>query len=121
VDSIGRKYDGTSNQYLLTFPASQLPPVKPLGFWSLTMYDDNGFLVNNPINRYSIGSQGKEYRLNPDGSLTIYIQSSTPSADKVSNWLPAPKGSFNLTLRLFIPEDSVLKGMWTTPAVVKVN
>jgi hypothetical protein len=85
------------------------------------MYDGNGFLVDNPINRYSIGSQGKGYVLNQDGSLSIYIQSSAPTADKVSNWLPAPKGSFNLTLRLFIPQDSVLKGMWTTPAVVKVN
>lgn len=120
VDGTGQKYDGTS-QYVLTFPAGQLPPVKPLGFWSLTVYDGNGFLVGNPINRYSIGSQDKGHVLNQDGSFSIYIQSSAPSADKVSNWLPAPKGSFNLTLRLYLPQDSVLNGVWTTPAVVKVN
>ncbi|OLS15740.1 MAG: hypothetical protein RBG13Loki_0634 [Promethearchaeota archaeon CR_4] len=121
LDSTGQEYEGTSNHYVLTFPAGQLPPTENLGFWSLTMYDTNGFLVENPINRYSIGSQSKEYVLNPDGSLSIYIQSSDPGKDKISNWLPAPKGPFYLMIRIFLPQSSIIEGSWLMPAVVNVN
>lgn len=121
VDHNGLTLDGSANQYIITFPAGEWPAIKPLGFWSLTLYDSNGFLVKNSINRYSISSLGKEYTANPNGSLSIYIQSTAPSADKAANWLPAPQGSFNLTLRIYLPQDAILNGQWTPPAVVKVN
>ena len=121
VDSTGLVYDG-GHSYTVTFPAGQLPPLKELGFWSLTIYDAEGFLVDNPLNRYSIGSLAKGYTLNPDGSLTIYIQSTQPSDDKLSNWLPAPAaGSFSLALRLYLPDESAVKGSWLPPGVVRVN
>ncbi|MBP7233054.1 MAG: DUF1254 domain-containing protein [Syntrophaceae bacterium] len=121
VDHAGQPLDGTVNEYVITFPAGQWPPVMPLGFWSLTMYDADGFLVYNPINRYSIGSLGKGYTTNPDGSLSIYLQSRTPAADKINNWLPAPQGSFSVTLRIYLPQDVILHGQWTPPDIVKVN
>ena len=48
----GALYAG-ANDYRLTFPKGEQPPAKY--FWSLTMYDADGYLVDNPIDRYSIG------------------------------------------------------------------
>ena len=58
----------------------------------------------------------------PDGSLTLYIQSDSPGADKKSNWLPAPKeGPFKLALRLYVPKKQVADGTWQPPAVQRVD
>lgn len=63
----GRAYEG-SNKYVLTFPKGQLPPVR--GFWSITMYNDQYFFVENPLNRYSISAR-QDLKTNPDGSTDI--------------------------------------------------
>jgi hypothetical protein len=114
--SLLRSYDGANN-YVIRFAKGQQPPVK--GFWSVTMYDENYFFVDNPINRYSMS-----VRTNPviaeDGSLTIYVQNASPGADKEANWLPAPKGRFVLMMRLYWPQPeqpSILDGSWVIPAV----
>ncbi|HWJ71532.1 MAG: DUF1254 domain-containing protein [Rhizobiales bacterium] len=119
-DEHHRHYDGSKN-YVLRFPAGQLPPVK--GFWSLTMYDEAMFFVANPINRYSMS-----IRTNPvyeaDGSLVILIQNESPGAGKEANWLPSPKGRFNLMLRLYWPDESqpsILDGSWVIPPVTKAG
>lgn len=114
-----RSYDG-SNNYVLTFAKGQLPPVR--GFWSITMYNEKYFFVDNPINRYSISAR-QDLKTNPDGSTDIYIQHKTPGADKESNWLPAPEGKFILMMRLYWPDDSppsILDGSWVIPPVKKV-
>jgi hypothetical protein len=55
-------------------------------------------------------------------SLTIYIQSQSPGADKESNWLPAPEtGGFKLALRLYVPKKPVADGTWKPPAVQRVG
>ena len=111
----------SSNQYTITFSEGQTPPAK--GFWSITMYNADHFLVQNPIDRYAIGSYS-EYELNSDGSLTLYIQKDSPGIDKTSNWLPAPQtddSSFSLMMRIYWPEESVLNDQWDIPAVVKAN
>ncbi len=116
---LARKYDG-ANKYTMTFPKGQLPPVK--GFWSLTMYDEDYFFVDNPINRYSISAR-QNLKTNPDGSTTLYIQNASPGADKEANWLPAPKGKFVLMLRCYWPntnQPSLIDGSWKIPEVKKV-
>src|SRR5205807_6963293 len=95
VDSQDKPLNG-KNSYVLHFDPMDLPPVN--GFWSLTMYDDHFFLIENPLNRYSRSSKD-DLQYNKDGSLDIYIQNEKPSGDKISNWLPSPKGHFNLMLR----------------------
>jgi hypothetical protein len=117
-DAEGRAYDGAS-KYVMRFPRGQLPPVR--GFWSLTMYDDKYFFVNNPLNRYSI-SPRQNLKTNPDGSTDLYIQKDSPGADKESNWLPAPAGKFVLMLRMYWPNEnnpSIITGSWKPPAVTK--
>ena len=87
----GRPLDGTK-KWVLRYPAGQLPPVNL--FWSLTMYNlPQRLLVENPINRYSIGDRTPGLKKGKDGSLEIYLQNESPGADKESNWLPTPKRS----------------------------
>jgi hypothetical protein len=52
-------------------------------------------------------------------SLDLYFQNNSPGADKEANWLPAPKGPYNLTMRLYAPKPDALTGKWNPPPVVK--
>lgn len=109
-------YDG-AKKYVMRFNKGELPPVS--GFWSLTMYDENYFFVQNPINRQSISAR-QNLKANPDGSVDLYIQNENPGPDKESNWLPAPKGKFILMLRMYWPNSTpptILDGSWKIPAV----
>jgi hypothetical protein len=115
VDADGRPYSG-DHRYVLHFDADEVPPAR--AFWSLTLYDDDGFQVPNPLNRFAIGDRDG-LRFNDDGSLDLYIQADSPGTDRESNWLPAPTGSFNLCLRLYYPELRVLDGAWLPPAVTR--
>jgi len=117
---IVKKYSGT-NKYVLHFAKGELPPVN--GFWSLTMYDENYFFVPNPINRYTV-SQRNKFKVNADGSIDVYIQNDSPGKDKEQNWLPAPKDTFVLMMRLYWPSEkppSLLDGSWKIPAVNEVK
>lgn len=117
-DADGKPLRGENN-YILHFSKEQLPPVG--AFWSLTMYDADGFQVANPINRFAIGDRDK-LAFNADGSLDLYIQHQNPGPDKESNWLPAPeKGVLGITMRLYAPKPAALYGKWTPPAVQKVT
>ena len=114
ADGHGVLYDASQN-YRLTFARGQEPPATY--FWSLTMYDTNGYLVANAANRYSLGPSHPPLRRQPDGSVVIDIQHSKP-ADPSANWLPAPgSGGFRLNLRLYGPKPAALDGRWTPPGV----
>jgi hypothetical protein len=116
VDSEGNALRG-DRAYTITFPKCETPPVQ--GYWSLTLYDDKFALVPNGINRNAI-SPRNALRYAPDGSLTLYIQQDSPGQELESNWLPSPCGEFFLMLRLYWPDDSVLRGCWTPPPVERV-
>ena len=108
-----------SNKYTVTFAKDQIPPVK--GFWSLTMYSKEHFFVPNQLNRYSLGTKNKTLKYEADGSLTLYVQSTPPAADKMDNWLPAPKEVFSLYIRCYWPDEIVVKDGWTPPPVIKTK
>jgi hypothetical protein len=116
-DELGKPLDGESI-YMLHFDAGATPPVD--AFWSVTLYDSQGFPVANSLNRFALSSWMPLQR-NSDGSLDPFIQSANPGKDMASNWLPAPKGSFNLTMRLYAPKSEALTGKWNPPPVVKVE
>jgi hypothetical protein len=117
---IAAKYSG-EKKYVVRFEKGHLPPVN--GFWSLTMYDENYFFVDNPLNRYTL-SQRNKLKANADGSVDLYIQNESPGKAKESNWLPAPKGDFVLMMRLYWPKEqapSILDGSWKVPEVKEAS
>lgn len=118
VDSEGVAFDG-AGRYTLHFEADRLPPVK--AFWSVTLYNEEGFLVDNPINRFALTDRDPLV-FNNDGSLTLYIQADNPGGERENNWLPAPaSGPFTLTARLYRPYEEVLKGEWNMPGVKRID
>lgn len=124
-DVNGNDLDGSKHNYTLTFAANQLPPVN--AFWSLTMYDGKTqLLIENPIGRYLINSPMlSKMKKNKDGSITIYIQKTSPGKAKEANWLPAPDGPIYLVMRLYWPKTEVPsilppgEGTWKAPGVVE--
>ena len=118
VDSEDQPLDG-KNTYVLHFEPGRTPPVA--GMWNLAMYDDSMLFVANEIDRFSIGSTTDGLTTDGDGSLTIYLQHSAPPRDQLSNWLPAPAGRFNLTMRYYTPLASVLDKTYELPAVRKTS
>ncbi len=117
-DVDGKPLNG-ENKYVLHFSKEQLPPAD--AFWSLTMYDANGFQVANPINRYAIGDRDR-LMFNQDGSLDLYIQHETPGPEKEANWLPSPAtGILGITLRLYAPRPAAIYGRWTPPPVQPIE
>ncbi|KAL9059371.1 MAG: hypothetical protein Q9162_001240 [Coniocarpon cinnabarinum] len=126
----------SSQSLLLTFNGK--PPLLPDGFWSLTLYNDNGALVQNPVGVYALGDRsGLTYA---DGSpvygaetggdrdaeaFQILVQAAdvTPPANWTTNWLPAPAGggSFQITLRFYSEEEALLTGEYVYPGVGVVD
>jgi hypothetical protein len=116
VDGAGHKLNGR-HDYLLHFPPRGLPPNE--ASWSLTMGDSGRRMVENPIQRYSVG--GKSGLVpNADGSVDIYVQNTAPVAQE-TNWLPAPAGNFMLWLRVYQPGAAILNGAFSVPPVVEVK
>lgn len=114
-DKEGKPLDG-ANKYSIHFDKGSMPPVN--AFWSITLYDSEGFQVPNSLNRFAVSSW-MPFKYNADGSLDLYFQAENPGKDKEFNWLPAPKGPFNLTMRLYAPKEAILVGKWNPPPVVK--
>ena len=115
-DQTGAPTNG-AHRYTIHFDKGATPPVA--AFWSITMYDQAGFQVGNTLNRFALSSW-MPFHSNPDGSLDLYFQNESPGADKAANWLPAPSGPFNLTMRLYAPKADALTGRWNPPPVVKL-
>ncbi len=97
------KNDGKT-PYVLTVPANV--PVD--GFWSVTVYDADRFMVKNRYNAYSFNNVTA--KRNPDGSITIHF-GGDPKAD---NFLPIFEG-WQYIVRLYRPRPELLDGSWTFP------
>jgi hypothetical protein len=116
-DETGKPLDG-ANKYTITFANGAAPPVN--AFWSITLYDQDGFQVGNSLNRIAVSSW-MPFSTNADGSLDLYFQNESPGKDREANWLPAPRGAFNLTMRLYAPKSEALTGKWNPPPIVKTQ
>jgi len=116
-DETGKPLDG-ANKYTLHFDKGATPPAN--AFWSVTLYDPEGFQVANALNRFNLASW-MPLKSNGDGSLDLYFQNESPGADKEANWLPAPRGAFNLLMRLYAPRSEALTGKWNPPPVMRVS
>lgn len=116
VDADGKALNGT-HSYVVHFDKGQLPPAKV--FWSLSIYNDNYWLVENRLKRHALGDRDP-LQFNADGSLDFFVQKEPPDAAKLSNWLPAPAGDFKLVIRIYGPSPDVLDGNWAPRPVRRV-
>lgn len=106
ADASGKPLDG-AHDYTIHFDKGATPPAN--AFWSITLYDPQGFQVPNALNRFAVSSW-MPFHYNSDGSLDLYFQNESPGAAREANWLPAPKSGFNLTMRLYAPRSDALTG-----------
>ena len=115
-DAAGKPLNG-ANKFTMHFAKDETPPVN--AFWSITLYDAEGFQVGNALNRFALSSY-MPFKTNADGSLDLYFQNESPGKDLEPNWLPAPKEPFNLTMRLYAPTPEALTGKWNPPPLKQV-
>ena len=115
----------------IIFTFSRKPPVK--GFWSLTAYGEDGFLVPNPFNIYSLGDRsnltypdgtrvyGNASTAAVDGTFQLLMQPAdrVPPANWTANWLPVPSGggSFQINLRYYVAGEEIVEGEYVQPVV----
>ena len=120
TDSDKQPLVGTKH-YTMHLAPDDLPPVN--AFWSMTMYELPGsFLAANPLHRYLLNSPMlAQFKRDADGGLTLLFQNESPGADKESNWLPAPKGPFQMAMRLYWPKEVALEGKWTAPLLKRMD
>jgi hypothetical protein len=114
--------------YTVTFPKGGLPPVDRArgGFWSLTMYDQDYYMVTpSPNGRNNLGTvnlDADELVFADDGSLTLTLSSHEPTDPTArANWLPAPAGQFALLVRTYVPTEAILTGAYALPEVTRVG
>ncbi|PIG80987.1 hypothetical protein AARAC_011822 [Aspergillus arachidicola] len=122
---------GPRESYIFTFLSK--PPMGQNGFWSLTAYNTEEYLVPNTLNRYALsdranitysdGSLVYDGGTHADGSFQLLVQPADipPPKNWTSNWLPAPEGggNFSLTLRFYAPTEQLGNGSWPYPVVHK--
>ncbi|MEV0075605.1 DUF1254 domain-containing protein [Nocardia neocaledoniensis] len=113
-DEQGVRMDGSAHSYTLTIDTTNLPN-HPNGFWSVTMYDLDGYLVPNALDRFKLSSHS-ELTPDPDGNITLTISHDQP-ADEKANWLPAPATQFYLMFRAYLPVAAVVEGTYPFPIV----
>lgn len=117
ADADGQVLNG-ANKYVVK--TDRAPPVD--AFWSLTIYNAaDKMLVENPIERYKVGTDTKDLKKGADGSITIAVQNEQPNQAAGVNWLPAPKGDFYVILRLYQPSNDISDGTYQLPQTARVN
>ena len=81
--------------YVMHFES--FPPLLEDGFWSVTAYNSDHFLIDNPIDRYCINDRSN-FVLNEDGSLDIILSEKQP--ENAANWLPVSGNAFHFFMRI---------------------
>lgn len=118
-DGDGALLDGAAGRYTIRFAPDQIPQAK--AFWSVTVYNSDYDLVENPLGRYSRGGMDSDMKRDRDGGLTLYLQADAPDRTRVGNWLPIPRGAFNLFLRAYLPDEQLMRQDYVPPMVRKVS
>ena len=97
------KNDGKT-AYTLTMPKDV--PVQ--AFWSVSVYNKEGFFAPNNLNAYSFNSETA--KRNDDGTVTIYFGGDVAA----TNYLPIT-GGWNYAVRCYLPGWQIIEGNWTPP------
>jgi hypothetical protein len=116
LDGQGAPLDGDTPGYILKFANGQQPQARR--FWSVTSYTPETIeLIPNAANKYVVARYTPGLVTAPDGSVTILMSSERPDNFPLANWLPIPKGRFNVMLRVYGPEGSVLDNSYLPPPI----
>ena len=113
-DADGNPLTGEKS-YLLHFES--YPQVLEGGFWSVTAYGDDDFLIDNPMDRYCINDRSG-LRANDDGSVDVILSEDAP--EDTTNWLPVGDGGFHLYMRIYTPDMDALE-TWTAPTITEID
>jgi hypothetical protein len=104
---------------VIHFSKDELP--EKTRFWSITAYTpENIELVENSLNKYVVASYTPGLVYDPDGGLTVYLQTNMPRIAPRANWLPVPSGPFNVMLRIYGPQGSALDGTYVPPGITNL-
>jgi hypothetical protein len=115
-DRQGAALDGSGSEYVITFPPGKLPEASR--FWSITAYTPDAVeLVWNVARKYAVASYTPGLEYGPDGSLSVHLSFTPPPGVPLANWLPIPRGPFNVMLRVYGPEGSVADATYVPPGV----
>ncbi|NCF52784.1 DUF1214 domain-containing protein [Gammaproteobacteria bacterium] len=98
-------------EYRIEVPADV--PVE--AFWSISLYNANGFFEPNDLGAYNINSVTD--KRNDDGSMTVHLGGCD---DGRVNCLPITEG-WNYIVRLYRPGEEILKGDWHFPEAVRLK
>ena len=112
-DADGNTLTGEKS-YILHFES--YPQVLEGGFWSVTAYGDDDFLIDNPIDRYCINDRSG-LQANDDGSVDVILSEDAPK--DTTNWLPVGDGGFHLFMRIYTPDMDALD-TWTAPTITEI-
>jgi len=120
VDSNGAELTG-ANAYTIHITTEQLELLNKhngYGFWSVTAYGTDQYLIANEENRYCINDRNVVY--NEDGSIDLYVAKDAPAdVEKYPNWLPVGDDGFKLYFRIYLPCEEILENNWTMPGIEK--
>lgn len=117
-DGDGNILDGSTGRYVLHFAKDQIPQAR--AFWSVTVYTAEYNLFGTPTGRHSFGNVDRDLKYDKDGGVTFHLQFDAPAKGQKSNWLPVPKAPFNLFLRAYLPDESLIKQSYIPPEIRKV-
>lgn len=85
------------------------------GFWSVSVYNAQGYFVKNDLNAYSLNNLTA--KRNGDGAVTIQFGD---CAKDMPNCLPVMSG-WNFTLRFYRPRKAIIDGSWKVPSLQPVE
>ncbi len=91
-----------------------LKDVPVTGFWSISMYNKDGFFQENKYSAYSLNNLTA--KANTDGSYTIHFGGDSSN----SNFLPITEG-WNYVVRMYRPKKEIIDETWSFPEAEKVN
>ena len=112
-DADGNTLTGEKS-YILHFES--YPQVLKGGFWSVTAYGDDDFLIDNPIDRYCINDRSG-LKVNDDDSVDVILSKDAP--EDTTNWLPVGDGGFHLYMRIYTPDMDALE-TWMAPTITEI-
>ena len=119
-DQDGKRLSG-EHRYRIHFKNGQLPPIAETGYWSLIAYDEEGFLMRNPLKRYKLSGWDSHFLYNEDGSLDLYVQHDPPCEKWINNYLPCGDGEMDICLRLYLPLPEARTDAWEPPVIYRID